>query len=1010
MAQTLHCSLKLLGAATWLSADGRRHELPDKLPGWLLAYLACRGDWVPRDALAALLWPDRLPAEGLNNLRANLHRVRELLLQWGGAAALHAEPNRVRVQLPTDVAAIQAALARGDWAEASGFDGDALLSSLSFRGFAPLEEWAGEERRTLAAAWRSAVSKAARAAAGSAPQHAAALLLRLLRSELGNESALQELMRLAPAAGCRDEALAEYERCCRWLRDELGATADPLTVELAESLRRSTAAAPMPAPDAAQAPAQTPTQPPSWSDAADDGAFVGRRTELDAAQRLLHQDGCRQLTLLGPGGVGKSSLARRLLAQEGQHFGGAAVWVELQDLDSVAAVLTRLAARLDLALDDGQALLPQIARRLRGERALLVLDNAEHLAELPAAVQRLLDEVPTLTIVLTSRVRSHCPHEQVLPLAGLPVPDEDSRDLEAAAHFDAVRLFALRARAARRGFDLARELPAVIRIVEAVGGLPLAIELAASWVRLLPAAEIAHELGRAIEVLQRDPAAPVAPARQEHASMRAVLERSWQLLAPAERDALGALAVFHGGFGLAAAQAVAGVQLPLLSSLVDKSMLAIDESGRMAAHPLLLAFVLERSPEPSQTLRLRHATHFAGVLRELAPHARADPRALLQGVEAGFSNIVAAWRTAVQARRAELLGDMALPLGAYFEHRGRLGDGAALLREALALPAVDAAAQRALARVRSAVAGLLHRRRDLDEALAIAQAGIRLAELAGDAPALIGCLSHAGSCLSVLGRWREARPCFERALALAQEQGDRAGIASSLLNLGVCAKKDGQLDEAIALYTRSLEQERELGHHAAIGRCLNNIGVLHMEREDWAQARDVMAEGVTLCDRHQLRSLAPYLTNGLGLALYELGELEPAQQCFLRAIELARATETRVVEQTASCLAARVAARRGRFDEARMRFRQALLGAGAMHSIPDQLDVAMYHAELQRETGDRVGAWRTWQMVASHPRAEAGVRGSCQKWRDALALDDAEMRDATREPLSLEEFVAALTR
>ena len=217
-------------------------------------------------------------------------------------------------------------------------------------------------------------------------------------------------------------------------------------------------------------------------------------------------------------------------------------------------------------------------------------------------LDRLLAGPSGLCLLVTSRARMQVGGEWLQVLSGLAVPDEQSHDLEAAASFDAVRLFDLRARAAQRGFELGRHLPAVIRILDAVAGMPLAIELAAGWVRLLPPEEIARDLQDSIDVLQHDPGAAAQPARPEHHSVRAVLERSWALLVPREREALGALSVFEGGFTRAAAQAVAGSALPLLASLADKSLLTTDASGRCTSEPIACESAIGSNPNIASRL------------------------------------------------------------------------------------------------------------------------------------------------------------------------------------------------------------------------------------------------------------------------------------------------------------------------------------------------------------------------------------------------------------------------
>jgi DNA-binding SARP family transcriptional activator len=293
--------LRLLGAAHWRSGLDRR-DLPDNLPGYLTAYLAYRADWVSREALAGLFWPERAEDEAQHNLRANLHRVRSLLTSWGMGDSLQADRRRVRIDLPTDVSSYRAALGRAHWPAAVALHGEPLLSAMSFRGFALLEEWARGERQALTDAWRDAVLKAALAhEQGGEGQPAAALLLRLLQADAGTEDAMQALLRVASAGGRRDEALAAFERFRRWLEAELGLQPMPATVALADALRTG-AQAPVRtavAPAVAGVP-RAVIQPPR---------VVGRDPEVaqlaDTAQRLI--------AVGGEPGVGKTRLLEEAL-------------------------------------------------------------------------------------------------------------------------------------------------------------------------------------------------------------------------------------------------------------------------------------------------------------------------------------------------------------------------------------------------------------------------------------------------------------------------------------------------------------------------------------------------------------------------------------------------------------------------------------------------------------------------------------------------------------------------
>jgi tetratricopeptide (TPR) repeat protein len=337
-----------------------------------------------------------------------------------------------------------------------------------------------------------------------------------------------------------------------------------------------------------------------------------------------------------------------------------------------------------------------------------------------------------------------------------------------------------------------------------------------------------------------------------------------------------------------------------------------------------------------------------------------------------------------------------------------MAEGVAQLSPALALPERGPASTAALAQVQHAVASLLYHRRDLAESARFADAGLASAERCHDRRLQFGCLATLGACHSTGGRWQQAAPLFERALSIARADGERGETARALADLGVIAKKEGEFDLALDRYSQALAINRELGRHADAARCLNNIGVLWMERNQWAHARDVMKEGVALCERHGIDSLLPYLQNGLGLALFELGELDAAERQLERALQRSRATEVLSVELLCNCLLARVATRHGRHDAAESRFRAAARLARQLDVVTDLLDIALYYAECQRDSGRRVDAARTWAVVCSHPNAEAGIRASAAHWAEALALDDVERAALASGPATLDQVIDRL--
>ena len=951
----------------------------------LLAVLALAdGHWVTRDRLAALLWPEHGQAEARRNLRHVIFKARERV------PSLEANVQALRWAVSTDLQAFDRALAAGQVEPALVLRRGTVLEGLDDPANETFAGWLAEQRRAYDQRWRDAAIAHLPTLADAAAR--ATLGRLLLRLDPYDEGAVAAWMRTELAHGDRAAAgrvLAEYRER---IAEELGVEPRRDLRALFEDRGGAVASSGL--------VSAFPGGP---------GAFVGRRAELAQITAWLADPSARLLTLQGTGGSGKSRLAAEVLRLAGERLGTARHWFDLQFLHDDDDVPSRLAALLGAAgAGDGAQ---RIARHVGARPTLVVLDNAEHLPALGAVARTLLTAAPGLRLLATSRRRIQVADEAVLGIGGLPVPDTDSRDPEAAVAFDAVKLFVHRATAVQRSFDPVVHLPAIIDIVDAVGGLPLAIELAAAWVRLLPPDEIARELRDAPERLEHDLSTLGEPARPEHRSLGLVIQRTWELLAPGERAALAALSVFRGGCTAAAARAVAEVSLPVLSALVERGLVTSDSDGRFGLHPLVAASAaarLARDREAEVQLKRRHAEHYTSQLEGLAPQVRVDHRAVVAGVEAEFANAQAAWRRALAERDAAAVQRMLPAWRALFDVQARFSEGVAHLLPVLQWPTLDAALAQAVAEVRNVLSMLLYRSGDLARSRAVAESGIALAEYVGARRALVGCLSSVGSCLSLGGRWDEAVPYFERALALARDDGERGEMAASYTNLGICAKKAGRFEEAMSLYAQALAIDRELGHHEAVVRRLVNIGNVHLERSEWAEALAVLREGMALAQRHAVRSMWPYFESSIGLSLYELGRIDDAEPHLRRALELARASETHVIVSTARHMLARVLSRRGQAAQAIELLQQSASDDLAAGSRTEVIDAVLYFGEWLRDRGDVVSAASLWTLVAAHPQTEAGVAASAGQWMAALPLDAEARAAAANAAPTLDEAVERL--
>jgi len=945
----------------------------------LLAVLALHaGEWVERDWLAALFWADRENSEARRNLRKVLFKANEV----AGVSGLDSRDHAVRWTVATDLHTLRTAIADQRGSEALAMLNRPLLAGIDDPANRAFAEWLASERSRLSALRHQLAVEHLPALDD---ESAVELARRMLDDDPLDEVAVAALMRTDLRRGQSTQAKRLYREYAARLAEELG-------VEPSNALRDLLRDAPATGLAARHEAKQSPVAPAL-------AGFVGRRIELTELCALLARTDCRLLTVLGPGGIGKSRLVREALGRVGSDHPGGVHWIELQDLSDRAAVVARIAQALNIDISGNRDPLEQLLEKLPRQASLLVLDNAEHLHELPALVDRLIDAGTSLKLLLTSRARLGSSHEWLLPLGGLAVPEDDSRDPDAATAFDAVRLFAERARLTQREFDLVQHLPAVIAIVEAVQGMPLAIEMAASWIRLLPPVEIARDLQTSIDVLAQDPQTALAPARPEHASLRTVLERSWDLLAPLERQALADLSVFRGGLTRAAAQAVVGVSLPLLASLADKSLLTVDARGRFGMHPVVALFASERlaaDPGREQTLRDRHAEHFARSLAAVAPHGRGDQRLLMQAVDEEFANCRGAWQHALDAQRLDWIGAMAPTWRFFYENRGRLAEGMAHFRAALALPERGAAALGAQTRLRYGLSTLLYRAGDLPQALATAQDALASAQASGEREALKGCLGIIGLSLWNTGESARALDPFERALALCEEDGDRYGMASALSHIAIARKALGEFAPALALSERALAIEREIGNTRGVAIKLNNIGNLHRALGQWHDARRFFEDGLRWCREHQLTFALPFLELNLGLTLTELGDLDAAATHLQRALDDTHKAGQLQGELAAELGLARVEILRGgpQTAEALPRLHRVVEIARARAFNTHPLQAAAIYGEWLAARGEFLAAARVWLMAIRHPTLDEQDRIGTARLLEALPLDSAQRSQA----------------
>jgi predicted ATPase/DNA-binding SARP family transcriptional activator len=999
MPVTLH----LFGAPTIDLGDGTPPiALPFERRSQLLVLLAVKRAWVGRAELAAMLWPDQADKLAFTNLRKTLFRLQGVA--WG--AALESQGHSLRVLARTDVHEVEQALSDGRVAEALALVRGPLLAGFDDDASEAWTGWLQFERNRLQTAWRSA-ALAHLDREDTPPHEGIALSARLLEADPLDEAALRHHLTLLARSGQAARARQAWRAFAERLRDELGLAPGAELQALHDALghgaaERSVGAAP---PEARR------------DAAASDGGFIGRSSERQRIATLLEREDLRLLTLAGPGGIGKTRLAQRALQDLAARFADGARFVRLEDVSTADDAVVRIAREADVALRGRGAVLEQLCNALKDRHLLLVLDNFEPLAASAAALlEPLLAACPRVKLLVTSRVRLGLAAEQLMPLEGLPCPErEDADHLET---FDAARLFIAAARRVEPALLPAVEAAAIVDICHQLDGLPLALELAAAWTRVLSCEAIAAELRAGTELLRATDGSH--PAR--HASMEVVFDQSWKHLAAAERDALAALSLFRGGFSAEAARAVAGAPLPVLSALADKSLLRKD-GARLALHPLLQQLARARLQGPREAqVRAAHAAYFHRQLAQLRHGTAGGDRAALQAIDDDFENARLAWQYAIEQGQGDALRASALTLFEFTDHRARFEDGLALARQVLDAPV--AARDLGLRALLQAQAGwTLARLGRYDAAEVEARQALDAARDARDTDAQFQALSTLGSCTWTTGRLPEAKRHFTQALRLARSAGLAHESATVFENLALVEKHLGEYEASFAHAQDALAQHRSNGDMAAVALCLSNLGSTAIFMDDFDAAAAYLRESLELTERHGLASTRLYALANLTELAMKRGDTESARRRAERAVELTDASGMRSLAAWFKSQLARLAAQRKDLAAARALLAEAATLAIELNARAIQAAVLLALAELLEAQDDpaagrRVLAFAADEASFSAPdrdelrvdwaRRAAGLPTPDAPWPPGLALPELLQRVVDEAPQAYRPLRALL--
>lgn len=819
------------GVQIWLDGKAVSTFISNKVPA-LLAYLVVTKRAFQRDTLAGLLWGEMPDENAKNNLRQALSNLRKYLAPYLLIDRDTVQFNQeVPYYLDVDdfLQGVQAKPVSGGPEKALALYVGDFLQGFFVQEAPDFEEWVSKQRLYLHEMALGAMNNQTLWYQQQG-QYAQAIQManRLLAFDPWREVTHRQLMLLYVRNGQRSAALAQYEHCRRMLDRELGVEPAPETVALYERIRAARELFPN----------NLMLQPTP---------FVGRAQELEQINELLLRPERRLITLLGPGGIGKSRLsvqvARRALTQ-GLFLNGV-FFVALDGIEDYNLIPTAIANSCGLTFSGNQTPKVQVVNFLKNREMLLVLDNLEHLLDgIPWLIQ-LLQQAPHLRLLVTSRERLDVQWEWVVPIEGLDYPSQESSPAQ-ARQSGAVQLFMDRAQAARPDFALTDQtLPPILAICRLVSGMPLALELAAASLRHYSCAEIEQAIAQNFDFLTvnfRD-----LPTRQR--SLRAVFDYSWRLLSRPEQTVFANLSLFRGGFTLPAGQQVAEATPPILASLLDKSLLRQDKSGRYYLHEMLRQFALEKLADNSPKVGQRHSHYFATFTQEQGKKIFSPQQPhILNQIAEEIDNIRLAWDWALTHEPLTQLPLFINGLFAYYEIRAWIQEGVEQFSKALTAIENESVADNPLIKLTllNRQARFLYRMGERTASEEALRQSLALTDEAKFTTETALTYNYLGLLKQADGDYEEAIQKYQQSLALYRQTNDLDGTVRTLNNLGVILLWEGQLEEAESYLQEGLTLRQTLGDPKGSADMLNNLAILLHEKKEFSRETQLLTEALQI--------------------------------------------------------------------------------------------------------------------------------------------------------------------
>ena len=709
-------------------------------------------------------------------------------------------------------------------------------------------------------------------------------------------------------------------------------------------------------------------------------SLIGREAELANLSQMLQDPQCRLINLVGPGGNGKTHLAVEAAALNQDKFIDGVFFVSLTSLSSPEFVIPAIAGALDFTFFGATDPKIQIINYLDNKDLLLLFDGVEHV---PGSVQLIMDllcQAPGIKLLVTSQERLNLQGEWVFEVHGLAYPSDDQ--IEDALEYSAVDLFLQCAHRVKAEFNPGPgEMKWIVKICRMARGMPLGIELAAAWIRVLSPREIGEEIQRDLDFLSGSP----RDEPERHHSLRAVFDYSWNLLTAEEQRGLCQLSVFKGGFQRESALGVAGASIQLLSALVDKSLLQRTPAGRYDMHELLRHYTwskLMEMPDQGEQVRDRHCGYYMGLLQIQEEHLIGPgQKESLDLISQEFENIREAWGWATQRHQVTVLQKPIRSLGYFFDIRGRFQEAERVFRQTIQdLEGNQDLNNRfgedyqvLIPRLYSQRGWFCMRLGKNDQARLLLERSVQLISSTNTKGALIEALHNLGVFYRNAGEYQPSQGLFREMAAVAAQIQDQWNLARANANLGLGSQAMGYLQEAHDKTVSAIKAFRNVGDTRMVAMELQYLGGISSELGFFEEAKKDLQESLKISQEID----DPW---GVGMALTQLSMVLQNQDDPLEAVKLSRESLAlfRGLGEILSILHSlnqlgRATMALGDYHQSQQIFSEALRTALEVHNLPEILETLAGISRWLMDKGELEEAGELVDLISTNPASSKEV-------------------------------------